>query len=50
MQDVFRFEPTSRSSKRIVGQFVATGIVPRIAEELRDRDFAVPMSIFQRPK
>lgn len=50
MQDIFRFETTSRSSKRIVGQFVPTGVVPRLAEELRDRDFAVPMNIFQRPK
>ncbi len=50
MQDIFRFEPTSRGVKRITGQFVATGIVPRLAEELRDRDFAVPLAIFQRPK
>jgi pilus assembly protein CpaF len=50
LQDIFRFEPTSRGGKRISGQFVATGIVPRLAEELRDRDFAVPLSIFQRRK
>jgi pilus assembly protein CpaF len=50
LQDIFRFEPTSRSGKRLAGQFAATGIVPRLAEELRDRDFAVPISIFQRPQ
>jgi pilus assembly protein CpaF len=50
LQDIFRFEPISRSGKRITGQFAATGIVPRLAEELRDREFAVPTSLFQRPK
>jgi pilus assembly protein CpaF len=50
LQDIFRFEPTSRSGKRIAGQFAATGVVPRLAEELRDREFAVPMSLFQRQK
>jgi len=48
MQDIFRFEPKTRVGRRIVGEFVATGIVPRIAEELRERDFGVPMSLFQR--
>ncbi|HUE69893.1 MAG TPA: CpaF family protein [Pirellulaceae bacterium] len=50
LQDIFRFEPTSRSGRRIAGQFTATGIVPRLAEELRDREFAVPMSLFQKAK
>ncbi len=50
LQDIFRFEPISRNGKHIAGRFAASGIVPRLAEELRDRDFAVPMSIFQRPK
>lgn len=48
MQDIFRFEPKSRVGRRIVGEFVATGVVPRIAEELRERDFGVPMSLFHR--
>jgi len=29
---------------------VATGIVPRVVEELRDRDINVPMNLFQKPK
>jgi pilus assembly protein CpaF len=48
LQDIFRFEPTRRGGKRIAGQFAATGIVPRLAEELRDREFAVPLGIFQK--
>jgi pilus assembly protein CpaF len=48
MQDIFRFEPKSRSGRRIIGEFNPTGIVPRIAEELREREFALPMTLFQR--
>lgn len=49
LQDIFRFEPKSRGGKRIVGEYLPTGIVPRAAEELRDREFAIPLSLFQRP-
>jgi pilus assembly protein CpaF len=48
LQDIFRFHVESRGGRRITGKFAATGVVPRLAEELRDRDFAVPMSLFQK--
>jgi pilus assembly protein CpaF len=48
LQDIFRFQVESRGGRRITGKFAATGVVPRLAEELRDRDFAVPMSLFQK--
>jgi pilus assembly protein CpaF len=50
LQDIFRFERRGRRGKGVVGEFVATGIVPRLIEELRDRDIAAPLEIFQKPR
>ena len=49
-QEIFRFERRGRKGRTILGEFVATGVVPRLVEELRDRDIQVPMSLFQKPK
>ncbi len=49
LQDVFRFEVSGRKGRQIVGQYVATGVVPKAVEELRDQDVHVPLDIFQRP-
>jgi pilus assembly protein CpaF len=48
LQDIFRFERRGTQGRRIVGEFAATGIVPRIVEELRERDVQIPMSLFQK--
>ena len=37
LQEIFRFERGRRRGRRVEGEFVATGIVPRLAEELRAR-------------
>jgi pilus assembly protein CpaF len=50
MQDIFRFERRGRRGKNVAGEFVATGIVPRFVEELRERDIAVPLEIFRKPQ
>jgi pilus assembly protein CpaF len=50
MQDVFRFERRGRRGKSVAGEFVATGIVPRFVEDLRERDIPVPLEIFQKPR
>jgi len=50
MQDVFRFERRGRRGKSVAGEFVATGIVPRFADDLRERDIPVPLEIFQKPR
>lgn len=50
LQDIFRFERRGRRGKSVIGEFVGTGIVPRFAEELRDRDIAVPLEIFQKSR
>ena len=49
-QDIFRFDRQGRKGRNVVGEFVATGIVPRLAEELRERDVSVPMELFRKPK
>ena len=47
MQDVFRFDRRGRSGRRIEGRFIATGIMPRFCQELRERGDAVSLEIFQ---
>jgi pilus assembly protein CpaF len=47
LQDVYRFERKGRKGRLIQGEFVPSGIVPRLVDELRDRDVEVPMSLFQ---
>ncbi len=49
-QELFKFERRGRKGKTVLGDFVATGIVPRLVEELRERDMEVPLHIFQKPK
>jgi pilus assembly protein CpaF len=48
LQDVFRFQQTGRNGRKVVGSFVATGIVPRVVHELREKGVEIPLSIFQR--
>jgi pilus assembly protein CpaF len=54
LQDIFRFErrgrapSEGRSGRQIAGEFVATGIVPRVVEELAERGIEIPRSIFQK--
>jgi pilus assembly protein CpaF len=62
LQDIFRFERRSRagqhledgregrSARQIAGEFVATGIVPRVVEELAERGIDIPRSLFQKSK
>jgi pilus assembly protein CpaF len=37
LQDIFVFKPTGRTENRITGLFQATGVVPRIVDELTSR-------------
>ncbi len=48
-QELFRFERRGRKNKAVLGEFVPTGVVPRLVEELRERDIEVPMSLFRKP-
>jgi pilus assembly protein CpaF len=49
-QELFKFERHGRKGRSIVGEHVATGFVPRLVEELRERDVEVPMSWFQKSR
>src|SRR5262249_39140643 len=48
LQDIYRFQQTGRSGRKVVGTFAATGIVPRLAHELREKGIDVPVNIFQK--
>ena len=37
LQDIFRFERRGRRGRNVAGEYVATGIVPRLVEDLRTR-------------
>ena len=49
MQDIFVFRQHGRQGRRMVGEFSATGVVPRMAEELREKGVQIPPALFQRP-
>jgi pilus assembly protein CpaF len=50
LQDIYRFERRGRKGRQIAGEFVATGIVPRVVEELEERGIEVPRTLFQKSK
>ena len=50
LQEIFRFERRGRRGKNVAGEFVATGIVPRLVQDLRARDIEISMELFQRPQ
>jgi pilus assembly protein CpaF len=47
MQDLFVFHRRGRQGRRIVGHFSATGVVPRMVEEMREEGVLVPATLFQ---
>ena len=50
LQDIFRFERRGLKGRQIVGEFLPTGIVPRVVEELHQRGIEVSRTIFQKSK
>lgn len=45
--EIFKFQQTGRDAKgKVQGEFVATGLVPKVYEELRASGISVDMSIF----
>ena len=47
LQEIFRFERRGVAQGRVEGEFVATGIVPRCAEPLRQRGALMSPEWFQ---
>ena len=48
MQDLFRFYRQGKTVREVLGQFSATGIVPRLVEDLRERQIEVPLNLFRK--
>ena len=46
LQDIFTFRSKGRQGKRLAGDFVATGIVPRVVEQMRAENNEVPLQLF----
>jgi len=46
LQDIFQFQRTGRKGKKVDGRYVATGIVPHVAEDLQSRGLDLPMQLF----
>jgi pilus assembly protein CpaF len=48
MQELFAFRRRGRQGRRIVGYFTATGVVPRMVDELREEGVQIPSALFQK--
>jgi pilus assembly protein CpaF len=48
LQDIFKFERRGVSGKKVLGEFVAAGNVPRVVDQLRAIGEDVPVSLFRR--
>ncbi len=48
LQELFRFVRTGLKGGRVIGEFQATGIVPRIAMEARDQGLEFPLELFRK--
>lgn len=46
LQDIYRFQQTGRDAAGVVGEFAATGVIPRIVEELADRGVTIDKQAF----
>jgi pilus assembly protein CpaF len=48
LQDIFSFRRRGRQGRRLIGEFTATGIVPKLVADLRDRAIDVPLELFHK--
>jgi pilus assembly protein CpaF len=48
LQDIFRFDRRGKKGHLVDGAFVATGVVPRMVDELRDRGLPVKLEMFRK--
>lgn len=47
LQEIFQFSRQGFQGRRLMGEFKATGTVPRLAESLRNRGVEIPMELFR---
>ncbi len=48
LQDIFKFERRGGNIRRVTGEYLATGVVPRVVQDLRSRELDLRMAIFQK--
>jgi pilus assembly protein CpaF len=48
LQEIFAYRRRGRQGRRLVGEFGATGIMPRFFEELRETGTEIPIDIFRQ--
>jgi pilus assembly protein CpaF len=48
MQELFLFKRRGKQGRHVVGHFTATGVIPRMVDELRDEGIQIPAALFQR--
>lgn len=46
LQDIFRFRRRGLQGRKVMGEFLPTGIIPRVVEEFRDQHVDIPLSLF----
>jgi pilus assembly protein CpaF len=47
-QELFAFRRRGKQGRRIIGQFTATGVIPRMVDDLREEGVQIPAALFQR--
>jgi pilus assembly protein CpaF len=48
LQEIFAFRRRGRQGRHVIGDFIATGIVPHFIEDLRQRGIEVQLEWFQK--
>jgi pilus assembly protein CpaF len=48
MQELFLFKRRGRQGRRVVGHFTATGVIPRMVDELREEGVQIPAALFKK--
>jgi pilus assembly protein CpaF len=46
LNDIYRFKRHGREGRKVRGEFVATGVMPKVAEVLRERGAQLPAALF----
>lgn len=49
IQEIFAFRRNGWKGRQMLGEFAATGIVPKLAQTLRGQGYDFPLGIFQKP-
>jgi pilus assembly protein CpaF len=48
MQELFGFRRRGKQGRRVIGHFAATGVIPRMVEDLREEGIVVPAALFKK--